>query len=162
MKQITIIRHARTEFFSSSGLDFDRRLTTDGIKTATENAWNLAAVLPDPPDLILASSAARTVRTAEIFAEILKYPQEDIITDLHLYHAGGRELLMELQNMAPGFKNILLIGHNPAISELAAMIAPENRMIFSPADWISLHLDTDDWHDLGTVPPALTGKVSAG
>ena len=67
MKKLYIVRHAQKEDVQIGRDDYDRELSPEGEKEAKNIAQNFASKNL-PVDLIVASPAIRTKRTAEIFA----------------------------------------------------------------------------------------------
>ncbi len=118
MKTLYLIRHAKAELTSNNSKDFYRALATSGMIDAARMARNLANS-GAKPDLIIASPAERTTRTAEIFADQLKYNSEKVIYDEVLYDGRLQEYLKVINEIAPNFNDVILVGHNPNISYIA-------------------------------------------
>jgi phosphohistidine phosphatase len=122
MRRLILLRHAKTERDSPSGLDRDRRLDARG----REDAPVIGHYLTDQglvPDLALVSPAMRTRETWELLAASLKpEPAMDIVGDL--YGADASELL-QIIRMAAGraddaaVKSIMVVAHNPGLHELS-------------------------------------------
>ncbi len=122
MRRLILLRHAKTERDSPSGLDRDRRLDARG----REDAPVIGHYLTDQglvPDLALVSPATRTRETWALLAPTLKpEPAMDIVGDL--YGADASELL-HIIRMASGraddgaLKTIMVVAHNPGLHELS-------------------------------------------
>lgn len=133
--------------------DFDRPLTTDGRQLADDTARmlsNLGAV----PDSIIASAAVRTRQTAEqTAAQFDSSPEIQTTQDLYMATASGwwdaiiRFVPVESQTL-------LVIGHNPAASELMADLAGR-RLPVPPATATVWYLSTDQWHDVQVLDPSM-------
>ena len=118
MKQLVLVRHAKSSWNNTDLADFDRPLSSRGKRDAPEMAerlklWGLK------PDLILSSPAKRARKTAKIVAEVLDYPNQAIGWDSRLYLQGVRSLLAVLAETDSSRDVVLLVGHNPDLTELA-------------------------------------------
>jgi phosphohistidine phosphatase len=71
------------------------------------------------PDIILSSPARRAYKTARILAEELGCKREDIRVDARLYAAEADVLLDVIRELGDGMKCVMLVGHNPELTELA-------------------------------------------
>jgi phosphohistidine phosphatase len=112
-----LMRHGIAE----DGLDDEaRQLTEEGKRRVAQIAQGLKAV-DVAPDLVLASPLVRAQQTAKIAAEILA-PKVGVETFAPL--AIGREpedLVAELAGYR-GYREILLVGHQPSLGELGSLL----------------------------------------
>lgn len=76
------------------------------------------------PDLILSSPAKRALATAKIVAKELGY-ERDIVRDDRLYPGQVDELLRIIHALDDQLSRVLLVGHAPAILELAQHLSNE-------------------------------------
>jgi phosphohistidine phosphatase len=116
MKNLILLRHAKSSWKDSSLDDFDRPLNNRGKQDAPKMA-NRLKQRGIQIDLIISSSARRTTDTANIFAHILNYNSE-IIFDRRLYAASERHILSIINQIDNKFENVLLVCHNPGITNL--------------------------------------------
>jgi phosphohistidine phosphatase len=70
------------------------------------------------PDLVLCSPARRAVQTWEGVASGVP-PDTAVKIDEVIYHAEGDDLLARLRDVPPGIGSLLVVGHNPALQDLA-------------------------------------------
>lgn len=117
MKNILLLRHAKSSWKNKSLIDIDRPLNKRGKNDAPLMAERFASINIFP-DLIISSSSKRTVSTVNYFGEILSNPYEFIITE-KLYLASSDTLLEILNNVDEKFRVVMLVGHNPGITDLA-------------------------------------------
>ena len=117
MQHLILLRHAKAERASASGDDFDRPLAERG----SDDARLMGRVLAEAglkPELALVSPATRT---RETWAEAtLAFGAEiEARYDKALYNAASTTLrrLAESVEEAPG--DVILVGHNPGIHQLA-------------------------------------------
>jgi phosphohistidine phosphatase len=130
-----LVRHAHAEWPAYRGRDFDRPLTEQGLEEsrATGREIIAAGLLPRR---ILASSARRTEQTARILMEQLLLPGQALLLMDSLYNADAATLRAALQSGAAEGSPVLLVAHNPGISELARALSGDRTLApFRPAEW---------------------------
>ena len=129
-----LVRHAHAEWPAYVGRDFDRPLTPRGLEDAhaTGQALRDAGLLPSR---IIASSARRTEQTARILSRKLGLPADSLQLLDSLYNAEAGVLKGALEASA-GSALVLLVAHNPGISELARLLSGnKSAPSFRPAEW---------------------------
>ncbi len=124
--RLSLLRHGVAETHSDAG-DFERRLAPRGFEQARWAADRLQSLGVMLPDRVLSSPALRTRQTAETLIEGLALPPAclELISPLYLADLGTLTAL--IQGIATGGvaadadspRHILLVGHNPGLSELA-------------------------------------------
>ena len=120
MRSLLLLRHGEAEPAHSGLEDAQRALTERGRLEAIEAA-ELIQRSRVRLDLLLASPAARAAQTAHIIAAHLDLPQAPLFAE-HLYLASSEGLLSTLQRCPERVQSLLLIGHNPGVSELARQL----------------------------------------
>lgn len=85
------------------------------------------------PALVLCSSAARARRTLEIVAPALR-GEPDIRIEPELYTFDATVLLARLRAIGAAAEPVMLVGHNPAIYELALDIAGSGEALAAMAE----------------------------
>lgn len=145
MKRLTLIRHAK----ASSALDendFDRPLSPQGLIEAPEMARQFARQ-GDRPDRMLTSGAVRALTTARIFAEALELPDTQLEVLPEIYSAYDTTLVNLLQWQPDRCRHLALVGHNPAISQLAQYLS--GRVLnLNPCGVLQLQLSITQWCEL--------------
>ncbi|MDY7103576.1 MAG: histidine phosphatase family protein [Actinomycetota bacterium] len=116
MRKLLLLRHAKSSWDDTSLDDHDRPLAARGRRATVAIAGHLAA-LGRPPDLVLCSTARRTVETWKRIAPALG-PGGAVELDERIYAAGAVQLLRRLREVGDESSRVLLIGHNPAIEDL--------------------------------------------
>jgi phosphohistidine phosphatase len=117
MKNLILLRHAKSSWKDPSILDFDRPLSNRG----KNDAPIIAEILKSKNikiDLIISSGSKRTADTAEIFAERISYSSH-IRIENKLYEATAMRILEIIKNVDELYSNLLLVAHNPGITQLA-------------------------------------------
>jgi len=121
MKRLYLLRHAKAEPSEPAREDFDRALAVRGMHDAAGMARYLAKH-EMRPDLILASSAARTRQTAEL---VLREVDAQIEYRDTLYLAEPGKILAMIHAAPAGTSGLMVVGHNPGLEALAGILARE-------------------------------------
>jgi phosphohistidine phosphatase len=138
-RHLWLIRHAEAAPYSPSGRDFDRPLTTGGEAQARAMGLWLAAQ-PERPDWLVHSNAARTSRTAELLAEPLGIEHALRFAEPRLYNPTLETVLDVVQETAGDCTRLAIVCHNPAITEVALLLAGNRRvaaMVPCAVVWLS-------------------------
>ncbi len=161
MRELLVLRHAKSAWDTDAATDHDRPLAKRGRNDCPRLAGWLAGNGLEP-DHVVCSTAMRAIETATRVLRELS--QEDRTLDLEprLYHAGLDSLLAVLAEQPPGAERVLLVGHNPGLDDLvlhlaggAAPLAANGKlMVTAAAAWFHL---PDDWEDLETGSGTLIG-----
>lgn len=123
MKHLTLIRHGKSSWDSSSLQDFERPLNARGWRDSPRMA-DVFAEYEDLPDQWVSSHATRALTTARIFAHHLQYPVESISVSEAVYETDAGSLLTFLQHQFPSARHIVVFGHNPGLEDLASSLCP--------------------------------------
>ena len=124
MKTLFLIRHAKSSWDDTALPDKDRPLDDRGKRDAPKMGKRLAR-RDVKPDLILSSPAMRALTTAEIIAKKLDYKRKDIVVDDRLYAGEADDLLNVIYKLGDKRKRVILVGHNPELTELAHRLSSE-------------------------------------
>lgn len=121
MKRLYLLRHAKA-MPSEGESDIERHLAPKGI----EDAKALGALMKNKgyqPGCIECSPSVRTKETLEGLMDSIE--ETKIHYETKIYNASRSDLFAMIQNKGNDCDALMLIGHNPAIHELAAMLAAE-------------------------------------
>lgn len=144
MKTLTILRHAKSSWDEPELVDFDRPLNARGKRDAPVMGKRIKAA-GLRPSLIVSSPAIRAWSTAKIVAAELAYPVEFLQRERELYHAGTERLFDVIARQDEGFNSILIVGHNPGLTDLANKLIPGLTSNLPTAGFVSVLVDTDTW-----------------
>jgi phosphohistidine phosphatase len=127
MKTIYLLRHAKSEWADPGLKDHDRPLNDRGRDAAPRMGAYMRAKRYKP-DLVLCSTARRTVATFELIKEAIG-PDVPVKFEETLYLAEPRQLMERLQWIDEAAKSVLFIGHNPGIAQFALELcaSPEDE-----------------------------------
>jgi phosphohistidine phosphatase SixA len=143
LENLILLRHAKAEPQAPDGSDFERLLTHEG----EDDAARICKLLVDAgakPTRIVSSPAKRALATADrargAFGEVA------LVEDAEIFEAtpGG---LLEVLARHRDTRELLVIGHNPGLSELAGLLLygrSEDLRSLPTAGyaWLALNPDT--------------------
>ncbi|MGF1681772.1 histidine phosphatase family protein [Photobacterium minamisatsumaniensis] len=120
MKLLFLVRHAKSSWDDPMLDDHERPLNHRGLKNAPKmahqlNAWQMA------PQLIITSSALRASETAYLLAKGLE-SQPKLESRTELYSESPFELLDIIRECRDVVDRLMIVGHNPAVTDLANML----------------------------------------
>jgi phosphohistidine phosphatase len=121
MIELLILRHAKSSWTAPGLDDHDRPLNDRGRRDAPRIGELLAAegLLPDG---VLCSTACRTRETWELVSAAAGCDVRPLYRD-ELYLAPAGDLLDQLHTMPESCRRGMIIGHNPGVELLVAMLA---------------------------------------
>lgn len=144
MKNLTLLRHAKSERDSPDGSDFARSLNDRGRMDSKRMGDEIRRLGLDF-DLVLASPAQRVVETVEGLGGIS--PQ----FDEHIYDASTRQLIDIVQSTDDEVGSLMLVGHNPGFERLAARLTADEVDDVPTAALVEIELPIDHWRDADEV-----------
>jgi phosphohistidine phosphatase SixA len=118
MRELILLRHAHAEPVAPGQSDTDRPLSSEGLAEA-EAAGRWLAEQGLVPDRVLCSPSRRTRETLE--AVLAKIGYVDQRLDDAIYDASAGTLA-EIADGHREAERLLLVGHNPGIEHLAALM----------------------------------------
>jgi phosphohistidine phosphatase len=147
MKRLILVRHAKSSWEHNVS-DHERPLSTRGFKDANNVSNQLIDQLH--PDLVLSSDALRAKTTAEIFVSNLNISLEIFNLDHNLYDFSGNNLLRVIKSTTNAINELLVFGHNNAITSLANSYG--NRYIENvpTCGVVVMEFETESWTEIKT------------
>jgi phosphohistidine phosphatase len=166
VKRLHLLRHAKSSW-KEDVEDRERALSGRGREAARRIGRHLSKTL-GPLDLALCSSALRTRETLELVLANFAVTPRRAIED-ELYAASQEELMERLCRLSEEEVNVLLVGHNPGLHELAVALvetsssSPGFRALtsgkFPTAACASFQI-SEPWSALGLSRQMLVGYVT--
>jgi phosphohistidine phosphatase len=144
MKQLTLIRHAKSSWKIADIEDSWRPLNTRGYRQLVE----LGKHVPQG-GLWLVSPAVRTYATAHILRRLAGLPMGGLQLDERLYESSGERLLALLQTLDDSDEQIVLVAHCPGLDELASLLCPRHPEPLATGNLLTLELQIEHWADCG-------------
>jgi phosphohistidine phosphatase len=120
-KQLFVLRHAKSSWDDPALPDHDRPLARRGRKAAKLIGEHLRHQRV-PVALVLCSSARRARETVELVD-----PPGEVQVEREIYGASADQLLERLRGLSSDIEVAMLVGHNPAIQELAIALARDTN-----------------------------------
>jgi phosphohistidine phosphatase len=120
MRQLLLLRHAKSTWDDPSVQDRDRPLNPRGRRAAAL----MRQAMRDrglAPDVVLVSTARRTMETLEALEPWDDTPLIEPMDSLYL--ANPMQLTAALHGVAETVRSVLVIGHNPGLHDLALSLA---------------------------------------
>lgn len=153
-KTLLLLRHAKSDWQSAAGTDFDRPLATRGRAAAPLMGRHMAAQ-GLTPDVVLCSSALRTRETWERVAGELPGAPE-VRFERTLYGGSPHDVVEVIRAGGGDAETVLVVGHHPGIDGAALMLAGTGdtraadriRIKFPTAALAVLEVPLDDWQAL--------------
>jgi phosphohistidine phosphatase len=152
MKTLFLIRHAKSSRDDASLPDRNRPLNDRGLHDAPMMGRRLGRS-GVKPDLLVSSPALRALTTAQLVADAIGYPREDIAMEDSIYESSPERLLAIIRGLDGKLDCVMVFGHNPEFAGLAHRLAPEITEMPTCAV-AELHFDTNAWTDIGVLDPA--------
>jgi phosphohistidine phosphatase len=149
MKILILVRHAKSSWERAALDDRERPLAERGRRDAPRMAERLHR-RGVQPELLLSSPARRALATAQLMARPLRYERADIVVDERLYPGGADAVLEVIQGLDPPLRCVMLIGHDPGLSELAHRFcrAVDHLPTCTVAEFA---FDADTWSQLSSI-----------
>jgi phosphohistidine phosphatase len=156
MKQLHILRHAKSSWEEPDLADHERPLAPRGEKAAVRIADHVRSE-GIAPELFLCSTALRTRQTLAALLPVLAGDVEIRLED-GLYGAGLGELLARLREVDDAVGSALVLGHNPTLHELAlALTGRSDSLERFPTGALASVTFTGAWADLAEGAAKLEG-----
>jgi len=118
VRELILLRHAHADPASAGMSDFDRALSATGLaEAASAGQWLREHALV--PDRVLCSPARRARETLEVVLEQVGYVDQRL--DPGMYEASAGQLVALIDAHLDADR-VLLVGHNPGLERLAALL----------------------------------------
>jgi len=124
VKRLLLLRHAKSSWSDDGLADSERPLSGRGERDAPRMGARLRK-RGIRPGLVITSPAVRARRTASLVARALDYPDGAIRLEATLYLAAPAEILTVVAAQADAIDCLLVVGHNPGLTELTNLLLPE-------------------------------------
>ena len=148
MRRLTLMRHANAQWKDPQIADYDRPLNRRGISEAEAMSRRLVE-LKLIPTILLSSSALRAQQTADIVARELGLAARSRRSDESLYLAPAADILRVVQSTGPRIPHLMIVGHNPGITEIANLFAPAQTIVDLASGAVcTLTFDSRSWADV--------------
>ena len=149
MKQLLMIRHAKSSWATPGQEDFERPLNERGHHDAAMMAKRLLEK-QIRIDAFVASTANRAFTTATYFAEAYQKKANDILAVRKLYHAYEpvfSDVISELNNE---IDSAAIFAHNPGITDFVNELCPTKIDDMPTCGIFAVKVELTHWKDFRT------------
>jgi len=147
MKNLFLVRHAKSDWSVSGQKDIDRELNGRGRSDAPKMGRKLYE-MEAKPEIIISSPAARARFTAELISEQLKFDTDKIIYNEDLYEASVRTLLGAINGIEDRYSRVMIFGHNPGLTFLAEALTKKEIGNIPTCGIVHLEFAIGSWQEV--------------
>ncbi|MFY0683436.1 MAG: histidine phosphatase family protein [Balneola sp.] len=150
MKQILLLRHAKSSWSQGDLSDFERPLAERGLKDAPKMGGFLKET-GNTPDQIISSTAQRAKETTKLALDGMEKDQDIISWNQDLYYGGIGDYLKAIQSAHSKVERVILVGHNPKIENTAGALMGSNAVAnvrMPTAALVCLNTYVKDWQQV--------------
>ncbi|MDC0029944.1 histidine phosphatase family protein [Pseudomonadota bacterium] len=145
MKNLFLLRHAKSSWDNAALVDFDRPLSKRGIS----NAIQLSEYIQKHSisfDLVLSSPSERTQSTLDLVLSSFD-PIPATTLKESIYHASALSLSELIKEQDEEINNLLVIGHNPGLHILTESLTNESIVNFPTCAFAKI-TNFNHWKDV--------------
>jgi phosphohistidine phosphatase len=145
MKELLLLRHAKSSWADPGQNDHDRPLNSRGKRDAPRMGRLLRSEGLVPCQIV-SSTARRARKTAKAVAKNCGYEQK-VHEEATLYHASPEQILAVIRGLDDAAARVLVVGHNPGMEEVAEELSA-SICRFPTATLAYFRLNIDSWEAL--------------
>jgi len=150
MKQLYLIRHAKSSWGDFSLPDFDRPLNERGKKDAPEMAKRLLDK-KITIDAFVSSPAKRAKKTCRLFCKEYQAKEDEIIFIDSLYNPALNSFFEVTAALDNKYEHVAIFSHNPGITDFVNRLCKDVKIDEMPTCAIfAVEIDTDKWKNFIT------------
>lgn len=159
MKKIHLLRHAKSSWENEFLADIDRPLNNRGIRACELMALHINNAGVDFTNTFC-SSATRAQSTIELISQHLPEVAIEWHTDQALYCFNSRELLKWCRSLDESISEMLIVGHNPALTDLCNELSNSQVKNIPTCGYAKLVMNNEcDWRHISTNSFVLTSFI---
>lgn len=144
MKNLVLLRHAKSSWKDPHLSDHDRPLNKRGKHDAPEMAKKYLGFFLSP-QYVICSTSRRTKDTLSVFEKELGITPEQIAYERDLYLADAVSLQHEISLTEKSVDTLLVVGHNPGLTVLANILVPGITENIPTCAIIGFRINSDSW-----------------
>jgi len=150
MKELILVRHAKSDWGSEVLKDIDRPLNERGYRDAYfMSEWFLKE--KTKPQVIVSSSATRALSTAMIFARTMEADVKKMRITEQIYECHSSDLINYLSSVEDTVDSLMVFCHNPCITEVCNELSDDVFIENVPTCGIvHLRFEMKSWKELGS------------
>lgn len=146
MKNLYLIKHAKSDWNTPDISDVEREVTKKGLKDIN-TIGSYLSLRNTTPDIILSSCALRAAQTCDLLSEKIAFDgPKHYLEELYLTSPDViREIIMIQESH---IDSMFIIGHNPQLTELANILSDEHISKLPSLGVVAIEFDIDEWSEL--------------
>jgi len=146
MKSLILVRHAKSSW-DFPVIDKERPLMERGVKNILKVGQEAIKYIPKS-HTIWSSTAERASQTALLFCESAFLNQNQVIFKDSLYTFDEDRLEKEIKKCDNEVENLILFGHNEAITNFVNKFGDKFIMNVPTAGFVYLQFEQDSWQNI--------------
>lgn len=150
MKQILLMRHAKSSWDNAELKDFDRPLAKRGLNDAPLMGKFLFES-KYKPGVVISSPAQRAKETTELCMQAASVDEGKITWNEDLYFGSVRDYIAAIQSASDKYERIMLVGHNPLMENTVGILSgAENKVAvrMPTAALVCLECLSESWDEI--------------
>jgi phosphohistidine phosphatase len=147
MKQLYLVRHAKSDWGHEGLMDIDRPLNERGYGDAYLMSKNFLKA-NEVPELLISSAATRALSTAMIFARTFAYPENEIDISTSIYEAPSSDIREVVMAIDEHYSRVMLFGHNPGLTNFFNEVSDSFLDNIPTCGVIGLQFSGSSWQDI--------------
>ena len=157
MKEIYVLRHAKSSWDNSNLSDFERPLADRGISDAKKMSKFLKG-MDLKIDKVLCSNALRAKETFDLTADGFNFEIDKATYSDKLYFGDTTTIIQDLKELDECLNNILIVGHNPTLHYLVEILTNESINRFTTCNLATISHD-GEWFSLNSQQCSLKSLI---
>jgi phosphohistidine phosphatase len=146
MKQLILIRHAKSSWDDPSLSDSDRPLNDRGKKDAPEMAKRLSHKEIEI-DAFVSSPAKRARQTCKYFTKEFDIKKKKVLLDPALYEATEGNFYDVVKGFKDKWDSVAIVSHNPGISSFANSLTKTKVDDMPTCAVFAIRIEAKKWKD---------------
>lgn len=147
MKELILVRHAKSSWDNAALTDFERPLNERGLRDAERLSGIIAQRNDIHPDLIISSPATRTMETAHFFAKALNVAPDNFQSQSRLYNGTPQVLTQIIKNISDKYQQVFLFAHNTGLTDFVNSLTNVHVDNLPTCGVFAVKIQTDLWRD---------------
>jgi len=147
VRNLILVRHAKSDWSVPGLKDFDRELNARGSNDAPRMGRKLYE-MDVRPDLIISSPAMRAKQTAEFIAEQIRHDFDKILFNPDVYEASVRSLLSIINDIPDEHQKVMIIGHNPTFTYIAEYLTKKPFDNIPTCGMVDIEFSFSSWKEV--------------
>jgi phosphohistidine phosphatase len=149
VKQLILIRHAKSDWANAGLDDFDRPLNDRGKRDAPLMVQRLIDKKVKI-DAFISSPAKRAAKTAKIFVDGYGRDKDDLLFKEELYLAAPATFFSVIEKIDDAYNSVAIFSHNNGLTDFANLLTDARIDNIPTCGIFAVTIDSDSWSDFRT------------